>query len=266
MFTLENTFRLSVFLGLLVLLGIAEQLWPRQYRPVRRSIRWTSNLGLGLVSTVSLRLLQPLAAVSAAAWAAERHLGLLPWLHAGTILQWLLTLLLLDLTIYWQHRLMHRYEALWRLHRVHHSDLALDVTSALRFHPLEIILSMSVKMAAVVALGAPLNAVLAFAIVLNATAMFNHSNLALPLRIDRLLRWLLVTPDMHRIHHRPAADEHDRNFGFNLSCWDWIFSSYREHPAAPQKTMQLGLDDFREDPAQGLGALLMQPLKTPQRG
>ncbi len=262
--TFENTLRLGVFLSLLVLLGIAEQVWPRQHRPARRRIRWISNFGLALINTVSLRLLQPLAAVGAAVWATERHLGLLPWLHTGTVLQWLLSLLLLDLTIYWQHRLMHRYELLWRLHRVHHSDLALDVTSALRFHPLEIVLSMGVKIAAVVTLGIPLSAVITFEIVLNATAMFNHSNLALPLRIDRALRWLLVTPDMHRIHHRPAAEEHDRNFGFNLSWWDWIFSSYRDQPAAPQKTMKLGLDNFRENPTQGLGALLVQPAKTPQ--
>ncbi|MDE2344304.1 MAG: sterol desaturase family protein [Betaproteobacteria bacterium] len=256
-----TTLRLVFFMGLLLLLALAEALWPRQRGRARRGQRWATNLGMVVIDTLALRLLLPWTAVLVALWAEAHGIGLLNLLHVPVAVAWAITLLTLDLVIYGQHRLTHGWAPLWRLHRVHHTDLALDVTSALRFHPLEIILSMLVKIVAVLALGAPAGAVLTFEVLLNGLAMFNHANLALPVPVDHVLRWLIVTPDMHRIHHRPERDEHDRNYGFNLSIWDRLFGSYREWPAAPQETMELGLHRFREDGAQRLDALLLQPLR-----
>lgn len=257
----ETTLRLIFFVGLLLLLALAESLLPQQHRRARRSRRWPVNLGMVVIDSFALRLLLPWTAVLAALWANAHDIGLLNLLHAPILVAWSVTLLALDLLIYGQHRLMHVWGPLWRLHRVHHTDLALDVTSALRFHPLEIILSMLIKIAAVLVLGAPAGAVLTFEVLLNGLAMFNHANLALPVPVDRVLRWLIVTPDMHRIHHRPDRSEHDRNYGFNLSVWDRLFRSYRDQPAAPQATMELGLHRFRSDDTQRLGALLLQPLR-----
>ena len=261
----ESWLRLGFFLGLWSLLACAEALWPRQRGRAQRLRRWPANLGMAVVDTLAVRLLLPWAAVAASVWAQAHRIGLLSVLPLPSIAAWTVTLLTLDLVIYGQHRLMHRWEPLWRLHRVHHTDLALDTSSALRFHPVEILLSMGIKIAAVVALGAPAGAVLTFEILLNGLAMFNHANLALPGRVDRVLRWALVTPDMHRIHHRPASSEHDRNYGFNLTWWDRLFGSYRDQPGAPQETMTLGLDEFRSKADQGLGALLLQPLRKGAR-
>lgn len=253
--------RLTFFIGLWSILVIAEALWPRQYQRAHRQQRWPTNFGMAVVDILAVRLLLPWAAVAASVWAQAHRVGLLSVLLLPSIAAWTVTLLTLDLVIYGQHRLMHRWEPLWRLHRVHHTDLALDTSSALRFHPVEILLSMGIKIATVVALGAPAGAVLTFEILLNGLAMFNHANLALPDRVDQVLRWVLVTPDMHRIHHRPAPSEHDRNYGFNLTWWDRLFGSYRDQPSAPQETMTLGLDEFRTQTDQGLGALLLQPLR-----
>jgi sterol desaturase/sphingolipid hydroxylase (fatty acid hydroxylase superfamily) len=196
--------------------------------------RWPSNFGLVVISSLLVRLLVPTAAIGVALYAESQGLGLLRWLGVNEFLGGVLAVLLLDMLIYFQHRVFHALPILWRLHRVHHADTELDASSGLRFHPIEIMLSMGIKMAAVVVLGAPAEAVLVFEVLLNATALFNHSNLALPLWLDRVLRWVLVTPDMHRVHHSVVRAETDSNFGFCLSVWDRIFGTHIPEPAAGQ--------------------------------
>ncbi|TAL53009.1 sterol desaturase family protein [Pandoraea sp.] len=253
--------RLPLFLALLALLGIAERLWPRHTAAPLRRRRWPVNFGLGAINVLCLRLLLPWLAVDAAFWAQQKDVGLLhllpvaPW-PAATI-----AFIALDLTIYTQHRLMHRVGMLWRLHRVHHTDVALDVSSGVRFHPLEILLSMGIKIGAVLLLGASPAVVATFEIVLSSFSLMTHANLRLPLRLDTWLRWVFVTPDMHRIHHSIRREEHDANYGFHISCWDRLFGSYLAQPQQTQETMPLGLTIFRDDAAQSLLSLLMQPTK-----
>ncbi|RMH50584.1 MAG: sterol desaturase family protein [Zetaproteobacteria bacterium] len=222
-----------------------------------RRVRWPGNFALLALDVLLLRLLFPLGAAGFAA--------LWPWglLHMVPLPGWLaglLAVVLLDLVIYWQHRLFHRLPLLWRLHRVHHTDPRLDVSSALRFHPLEILLSMAIKVAAIALIGAGATAVLCFEVLLNGMAMFNHGNIALPGRIERSLRRWLVTPDMHRIHHSVVAGEYNSNFGFNLSCWDRLFGSYRAAPRGGQRGMTIGLQQWRDPAACGrLGWMLRAP-------
>jgi len=255
----DTSLRLWLFLSLLVLLGIAERLWPRHTADPLRATRWRINLGLGTINVLCLRLLLPWLAVDAALWAQANHVGLLPRLHLGPLIGAVISFALLDLTIYIQHRLMHRIPWLWRLHRMHHTDLALDVTSGVRFHPLEILFSMGVKIGVVVLLGATPAVVVAFEIVLSSFALFTHANLSFPVGLDRWIRWILVTPDMHRIHHSVLREEHDTNFGFNVSWWDRLFGSYLDQPRSDQATMTLGLPRFRAPTEQRLAALLLQP-------
>lgn len=255
----ETLLRFAAFGGLLLALLAAERLLPRRGGDFRWRLRWTSNLGLAAFDLLLLRLLLPVAAVGTAVWAAARGYGLLPRLPLPVPLPGVLAFLALDGLIYWQHRLMHAVSPLWRLHRVHHSDIAFDATTALRFHPLEILLSMLIKMGAVVALGAPPLAVLAFEIALNGCAMFNHANLGFPVALDRALRTLLVTPDMHRVHHSVHRDETDSNFGFCLPWWDRLFRSYRDQPRDGHEAMQIGLPLFRDSSEQRLHRLLLQP-------
>jgi sterol desaturase/sphingolipid hydroxylase (fatty acid hydroxylase superfamily) len=256
--------RLGAFVGVLLALLAAEVLWPRRAGPMRRALRWPSNFGVVVLDTVVVRLLLPAGAIGAAVWAEARGAGLLHHVELGAPAAFALAFLALDCLIYWQHRLLHRIPALWRLHRMHHSDVEFDASTALRFHPAEIVLSMLIKMSAVVALGAPLLAVLAFEIALNAGAMFNHSNLRLPLALDRAMRRVLVTPDMHRVHHSVHAREYNTNFGFTVPWWDWLFRSYTDQPADGHATMRIGLDTFREDKEQRLIALLGQPGRHPR--
>lgn len=255
--------RAGLFLGGFALWAVAEALWPRRARRYRRMGRWRTNLTMGVLGTLALRLLAvagvPLAAVQTAQWAADHQLGILNALQIPAVPKVLLALLALDAVIWAQHWVFHRYPWLWRWHRVHHADRDLDVSSALRFHPGEILLSMALKATAVVALGAPLLAVIAFEALLNGTAMFNHANLRLPAAMDGALRWLLVTPDMHRIHHSIRRDEQDSNFGFNLSLWDRIAGTYRSAPLAGHTRMTLGLPEFQDDAAVRLGWCLRLP-------
>lgn len=260
---IEALVRLAIFLTLLLVLIGAESRWPRHLAAPMRTRRWPANLGLGFADALMLRLLLPWLALDAARYAQAHQLGLLYALALPEWLRFTLTLLLLDCLIYWQHRLLHAVPWLWRLHRVHHSDLALDATSGVRFHPLETLLSTAIKIVAVLSLGAPPLAVLLFEIVLNGFALFTHANLALPQWLDDALRWVLVTPDMHRIHHSVESNEHDRNFGFHLIWWDRLFGSYLAAPAAPQSTLPLGLTIFRDGRAQRLSALLAQPFRDP---
>lgn len=257
----EPLLRLLPFAGVFALMAVAEALYPRRPRQHPRWRRWPSNLGIVLLDTLVLRLVFPTAAVGVALAAEARGAGLLPWLGLSGPAAAVLAILLLDLVIYLQHRLFHAVPLLWRLHRMHHADLDFDVTTGLRFHPLEILGSMLIKLAAVVALGAPAVAVLLFEILLNATSLFNHANLRLPARLDRVLRRVLVTPDMHRVHHSVVPQETNSNFGFSLAIWDRLFGTYRAQPAAGHAGMTLGLDAFRDSRDLRLDRMLVQPLR-----
>lgn len=261
----EPLVRMGSFALVLALCAIAEILWPRRRRAFPRLVRWTNNLALVALDTALLRLVFPLLAVGAAVAAQEQGFGLF---NAVVVPEWLAvvaTIVILDLVIYFQHRLFHALPLLWRVHRVHHADLECDVTTGLRFHPIEIALSMLLKIAAVTALGAPPLGVLLFEIILNASALFSHSNLHLPRSVDRLLRVLVVTPDMHRIHHSIRPVETDSNFGFNLSLWDRLFGTYRAEPALGHDGMTLGIELFREARELWLDRLLTQPFRNPKR-
>ena len=256
----EAAIRLAAFLGLLALLLGLEFTWPRRAGPMRRPLRWGANLPIVAVDAIVVRLLVPLGATDAALWADGRGIGLLHQVEGTPLVEAALAFLALDCVIYWQHRLFHRIPAFWRLHRMHHSDIEFDATTGLRFHPVEILVSMLIKIGTVVALGAPAVAVILFEVVLNGTSMFNHSNLRLPLALDRALRTVLVTPDMHRVHHSTHRREHDSNYGFNLTWWDHLFRSYTDQPAEGHTGMRIGLHAFREDTDQRLLRLLSQPL------
>ncbi|HEX7063241.1 MAG TPA: sterol desaturase family protein, partial [Woeseiaceae bacterium] len=245
-FAHEPVLRLGAFLGVLSVMALWEAVAPRRPQRYRRRQRWPHNLLLVALDTLAVRLIFPLAAVGAALIATEHGWGLL---NALTLPPWLalpVAVLALDFVIYLQHRLFHAVPWLWRLHRVHHADLEFDVTTGVRFHPLEILLSMGIKLAAVVALGAPALAVLIFEVLLNATSLFNHGNVRLPERLDRVLRLFLVTPDMHRVHHSIVRRETDSNFGFNLPWWDRLLGTYRAQPAAGHLGMTIGIEQFRE--------------------
>jgi sterol desaturase/sphingolipid hydroxylase (fatty acid hydroxylase superfamily) len=258
--TYEPWLRVGVFAGVLVLLLLAQDLWPRRGPDANRRRRWVANFSIVVLDVALVRLLIPLGAVGAAVWADVHGYGLFAQTGWPLAVEAALAFLALDAVIYWQHRLFHRIPLFWRLHRMHHSDLEFDATTGLRFHPGEILLSMLIKMAAVVALGAPAVAVILFEIALNATSMFNHANLRLPAALDRVLRRLVVTPDMHRVHHSVHREEHDSNYGFNLSWWDHLFRSYTDQPRDGHTTMQIGLSRFRGDSDQRLFSLLKQPV------
>jgi sterol desaturase/sphingolipid hydroxylase (fatty acid hydroxylase superfamily) len=245
--TSEAGIRLSAFLGVLALMTCWELLAPRRVYSVSRPKRWLSNLGLVAFNTVAVRLLVPLTAVGAAMLAAERGWGLLNNLALPTPLEFILAVVALDLIVYLQHVMFHAVPALWRLHLVHHADLDFDVTTGLRFHTLEIVLSMVLKIAAVAALGPSPWAVVGFEVLLNATSMFNHGNVAIPLAVDRVLRLFVVTPDMHRVHHSIEPRETNSNFGFYLSWWDYLLGTYRAQPAAGHQEMTIGLKQLREE-------------------
>ena len=257
----EPVIRLSVFAAVLVAMALLEHAFPR--RPQRLAWRrWPANLGLVALSSVLLRLVAPAGAVGMAVWAEARGIGLLPALGMPGWLAGVAAVVLLDLLVYLQHRVFHAVPVLWRLHRVHHADPELDASSGLRFHPLEILLSLAIKAVAVVALGAPAVAVLVFEVLLNATSLFNHANLALPPWLDRPLRVVLVTPDMHRVHHSEIPAETDSDFGFCLSCWDRLFGTYLAQPSRGQLGMVIGVEGYRADAEQRLDRLLVQPLKN----
>ena len=262
----EPMLRLAVFLGVLVAMAGWELAAPRRRQDIPRVIRWTNNLALVVVDTVILRLTFPILAVGLALMAEERGWGLLNALDLPMWLAFLLSILLLDLAIYLQHVVFHAVPGLWRLHRMHHADLEFDVTTGLRFHPGEIVLSMVIKLAVVAALGAPAVAVLVFEILLNATALFNHANVRLPAGVDRALRWVMVTPDMHRVHHSVIPAETNSNFGFNLPWWDRLLGTYRAQPRAGHEGMAIGIEQFRTPRDLWLDRMLVQPLRGPASG
>lgn len=241
----EPLIRSVFFFGILGIMALWERLSPSRRLSVSKPLRWGSNLGLVVLNTVLLRAGFPLAAVGFAAIAAEQGWGLFNVVALPGWLAILLSVMALDLVIYWQHVMFHALPTLWRLHKVHHADRDFDVTTGLRFHPIEIFLSMGIKIAAIALLGAPPVAVLIFEVLLNATAMFNHGNVSLPRSVDRLLRWVVVTPDMHRIHHSVITQETNSNYGFNLPWWDYLFGTYRARPAKGNQGMTIGLTEYQ---------------------
>ncbi|HEY5790469.1 MAG TPA: sterol desaturase family protein [Gammaproteobacteria bacterium] len=262
----EAWVRLLAFAAIFAAMAAWEWQRPRRDREQPRRSRWPVNLGLLLIDGLLLRLLLPTAAVGIALLGEARGWGLLNNLALPGWLAVLLAVLLLDLAIYLQHVLFHAVPGLWRLHRVHHTDMEFDLTTALRFHPVEIVLSMLIKMGLVAALGAPALAVLLFEILLNGAAMFNHGNVYLPWEWDRRLRRVIVTPDMHRVHHSVRPVETNSNYGFNLSVWDRLFGTYRDQPRDGHTGMTIGLNEYREPAALDLPGLLLQPFRGGARG
>lgn len=242
----EISIRLGFFIGIFVVMAVWEIVAPRRALTVSKAVRWANNLGLVFINSFVLRILFPAAAVGVAAFAAEQSWGLLNYFPLPLALSVVLAVVAMDFIIYLQHVLVHAVPALWRLHRVHHADLDYDVTTGARFHPIEIILSMLVKFATIVVLGPPIVAVVIFEVVLNAMAMFNHGNVRLPLGLDRVLRLLVVTPDMHRVHHSVEDNEANSNFGFNLSVWDRILGTYIAQPRKGHEGMTIGIHQYRE--------------------
>lgn len=257
----EPQIRLSFMFGVLLVMALWEVFWPRRQRVMTRPQRWIGNFGLIVVDTIAVRLLLPLAAVQYAAGVQQKGWGLLNQLDWSEGLRLVVAILILDFIIYLQHVMFHAVPLLWRLHMVHHADRDLDVTSGLRFHPVEIAISLLIKFSAITLIGASPLAVLIFEVILNATAMFNHSNVFLPLGVDRWLRWITVTPDMHRVHHSVIVRETNSNFGFNLPYWDRLFGTYRDQPKEGHLGMTIGLKQFQGSPVGRLGWMLLAPFR-----
>ncbi|TCN36315.1 sterol desaturase family protein [Sinorhizobium americanum] len=258
----EPVWRLGAFAVVFAALAALELLHPRLERPellrATKARRWATNLSILLLSSLLLRIVFPAAATGVAIWTGLRGAGLLPAIGVAAPLAGLVAFVALDFAVWLEHVVFHKLPILWRIHRVHHADPGVDVTTALRFHPLEILLSMAWKSAVIIALGAPALSVLIFEIVLNAAAMFNHANLRLPPKFDRALRLLIVTPDMHRIHHSVEKRETDSNYGFNLSLWDRLFSTYVARPASGDDWIETGLKAFgRSEPTKLLWSLML---------
>jgi len=250
--------RLIVFFMILLLMMAAESLAPRRLLRFGRK-RWLANLGIVAIDIMIVRLLLPGSAIGAALWADTQDFGLFNQLAWSASMEIIAAVILLDLIIYGQHVLFHAIPILWRLHMVHHADRDIDVTTGLRFHPIEIILSMLIKITVIALLGAPVLAVIFFEIVLNGMAMFNHANVQLPKRLDRLLRLLVITPDVHRVHHSIIKSETNSNYGFNLSAWDRLFGTYRAQPENGHQGMTIGLEHLQKAPTHKLGFMLRLP-------
>ncbi len=263
--THETTLRLAAFASILAVMMLWEIASPCRRRGIPRLLRWSGNLGIVALDNVLVRLLFP---VTVAAFAATLHrngyglLGLVAW---PNWLEVMIALIVLDLAIYLQHVLFHAVPGLWRLHRMHHADLEFDTTTGLRFHPVEILMSMGIKFGVVAALGPPVLAVVLFEILLNGTSLFNHGNVSLPKQLDRVLRWIVVTPDMHRVHHSIIPAETNSNFGFNLPWWDRLFGTYREQPREGHQGMTIGIEAFRSEGDLRLDRMLWQPLRPAER-
>jgi sterol desaturase/sphingolipid hydroxylase (fatty acid hydroxylase superfamily) len=257
----EPLVRLAAFAGVFAAVAAWELAAPRRRQAIGRAARWPHNLGLLLVDAALVRVIAPGAVIAVALAAEAQGAGLLNALGAPAWIALPLAVALLDLAIYFQHVMFHAVPALWRLHRVHHADLEFDLTTGTRFHPLEILISVGIKCAVVAAIGAPAAAVLAFELLLNATAMFNHANASLPAGVERWLRRLVVTPDMHRVHHSVRYEESSSNFGFNLPWWDRAFGTYRAQPQAGHDAMAIGVDAFRSADELRLDRLLLQPFR-----
>ncbi len=258
----EVAIRLGCFAGVLIVMAIWERIAPRRKLTVAKPLRWTSNLSLVAINTVMARIVMPVSAVAVAIAAESHRWGLLSLIDWPRWLETILAVIILDLAIYLQHVVFHAVPLFWRLHKVHHADLDLDVTSGVRFHTLEILLSAVIKLAAIAALGPPAIAVIIFEVLLNATSMFNHSNVSMPLWFDRILRLLVVTPDMHRVHHSIIRRETDSNYGFNFPWWDRLLGTYRPQPEAGHEGMTIGLPTLRDErETERLPAILWLPFR-----
>lgn len=240
----EPWVRPTAFAITFAIMFVFESLFPRRIRTENRIARTWNNLLLSFFNTAAFRFIPFLSAVGTANLAESKKLGLFHMWNVPIVLQYVLVVILLDLLIYWQHVAFHRVPILWQIHRVHHADHDLDASSGLRFHPIEIAISLLIKSLAVLALGASPESVILFEVILNSCAIFNHSNLKLPQNIDQLLRLLLVTPDMHRVHHSIHRDETRCNYGFNIPWWDRMFHTYKAQPREPHEKMQLGVPEF----------------------
>lgn len=262
----EAVVRMAAFFAVLLAMAGWEVVAPRRRREIPRLLRWTNNLAVVVIDTALVRLSFPVLAVGLALVAQERQWGLLHIVELPAWLSVVIAVMVLDLAIYLQHVMFHAVPAFWRLHRMHHADLEFDVTTGLRFHPVEILLSMAIKLAVVAALGPPAVAVLLFEVLLNGTSMFNHGNVRIPLSLDRVLRWIVVTPDMHRVHHSIRPEETNSNFGFNLPWWDRLLGTYRAQPAAGHDAMTIGIEQFRTRRDLWLDRMLVQPVRGPASG
>lgn len=258
---LEEPIRLGFFFGVFAIMALAELAAPRRKLTVSKGLRWFSNLGIVALNTLIARAILPMAPVAFAAMVMENGWGIFNVIDISPTVAFVATVVLMDAAIWLQHVMVHAVPVLWRLHRLHHADLDYDVTTGARFHPIEILLSLGIKFAVIVLLGAPAAAVLVFEIILNAMAMFNHANFKLPLGLDAVLRLGVVTPDMHRVHHSILPHETNSNFGFNLSVWDRLFGTYIAQPEAGHEGMTIGIDLFRTVHDERLDQMLIQPFR-----
>ena len=241
----EAQVRMSFFFGILIIMGLWELKKPRRKATLSKLSRWINNLGLIFFNSFVLKILLPLTSTAMAALALENNWGLFNIYEVTPFISTILFVIIMDLIIYLQHIMVHAVPLFWRIHRVHHADLDYDVTTGARFHTLEIILSMFIKLTAIVLLGPSIFAVILFEIILNVSAMFNHGNVGLPKTLDKVLRYIIVTPDMHRVHHSIEEDETNSNFGFNLTWWDKIFGTYKKEVRKGQLKMTIGLKNIR---------------------
>jgi len=255
----ETVIRLICFLGIFVVMALWEVSRPRRRQTVSRRVRWLGHLGVLTIDTAISRVLTPTAAVGMAVLSADRGWGLLNQFELPVWVSFGISVVALDFAIYLQHVMFHAVPVLWRVHRMHHADIEFDLTTGVRFHPIEIVLSMGIKLCAVVVLGPPAIAVLIFEVILNATSLFNHSNIRLPLVFDRMLRCVVVTPDMHRVHHSVEPTEANSNFGFNLAWWDRLLGTYRAQPDAGHESMIIGIHQFRAIRDLRIDRMLLQP-------
>lgn len=261
----ETTFRLGVFLIVFLIMAILERLLPKRALRAAVAKRWATNLSITVIASLLVRAMAylsvPLVAVAAALYGERHGIGLFNWTNWPTWLEVIVAMVVLDFAIWLQHLMSHKMPILWRLHQMHHADIDIDVTTAIRFHPFEIALSMIWKIIWVFALGASALAVILFEVLLNGCAMFNHANLALPSWLDRILRLVIVTPDMHRVHHSTLREEHDSNYGFNLSLWDRLFKTYCAQPKAGHQGMKIGLEAYQSEDPTRLSWSLSIPFK-----
>lgn len=255
----ETILRLSIFAGALILFSALEAMFPRRKRNLPRQGRWLTHLGITVIDSFAVRLLGPLTAIAVSIWAAKKGIGLFNFIELALWIEITLAFILLDFAIYFQHVISHHVPFFWRFHKVHHTDRDLDASSAIRFHPIEIMLSMLYKCGLVLLMGPAALAVLIFEIVLNASAIFNHANLKLPLRLDKFLRTIIVTPDMHRVHHSIIEGETNSNYGFNFSIWDRLCRTYKAQPQAGHDGMAIGLSEHQT----AAPAKLLWSLKLP---
>lgn len=241
----ELALRLMSFGGVLVIMALVEVLIPKKTRTMPRTSRWTTNLLLVVVDSLVLRITMPILAVALASWSEVNNIGVLNWLSLPSFIEIIAAVILLDMAIYFQHVMSHKMPMLWMFHKVHHADRDIDVTTGLRFHPIEIVFSMFYKLVWILLLGPSASAVILFEIILNGSAMFNHSNISLSKKLDNRLRKIIVTPDSHRVHHSVIQQETDSNYGFFLSIWDKLFGTYNPQPKDTHDGMIIGLDEYQ---------------------